>query len=331
MSRQEDFIRDKPEYADVLTRLIEYEEDNLGMEKSYLEDTDYEVCWTYDDVGVSPQRLYQLTTKGFLEKVFDTNSTTVYTLRSREEVKKMLMEFGVDEEGMKEEIHDFPSEEDLPDDLFDDVIGYEDVKWVLRRALTTDDIVNVLLIGPPGSAKTVFLMAMQDLEGAQFVSGKSSSGPGVLDVMFDETPRYLAIDEFDDMDKETQRVLSQHMDTGIVDETKHKKNRSMKTNTNTFGSANSATGIIRQVQDRFVDLHFEKYNQEEFYEICEHLLPRREGVTPEEAKTIADEIWKIEGGANVRKAISVARLSRGDPKKVTDVLEDYSKTGLRSL
>lgn len=325
MGSYEDYLRDKHEYAEILSRIVDYEEKHKGEESTFTKDTEYDVGWKYDDVGVPPQRLYQLTINGFLEKLFDSNSTTVYTLKDREKVKRALDNLNTGEDGMMEEMHNFPSEDDLPEDLFDDVIGYEQVKWVLRRALTTDDIVNVLMVGPPGSAKTVFLLAMQELEGAEFVSGKSSSGPGVLDVMFEQTPKYLAIDEFDDMDKDTQKVLSQHMDTGIVDETKYGKDRTLKTNTNTFGSANSTSGIIKQVQDRFVDLHFDAYTKDEFDEICRHLLPRREGVSEEEASTIADKIWDIEGEANVRKAISVARLSRGDPEKVIAVLDDYSK------
>lgn len=326
-SKYEEYLREKPEYVNILKRIIKYEEENKDKEHHHTKDTEYDVCWEYDDVGASPQKLYQLTINGFLDKLFDSNSSTVYTLKDREELKDVISNIGMSEEDgdMMKEMHDFPSEEDLPDGLFDDVIGYEDVKWVLKRAITTDDIVNILLVGPPGSAKTVFLLSMQDLDGAEFVSGKSSSGPGVLDVMFERTPKYLAVDEFDDVDNDTQKVLSQHMDTGIVDETKHNKDRTLKTNTNTFASANSTDGIIKQVEDRFVDLHFDPYTKEEFDEICRHLLPRREDVTKDEASVIADKIWEIEGEANVRKAISVARLSRGDPEKVISILDQYSE------
>lgn len=327
MNSYEDYLMDKSgtDYIDTLDRIIEYEENNKGMDNVHIEGTDFDVCWSYDDVGVSPQKLYQLTINGFLEKLFDSNSTTMYSLKDRERIKNAMDSMGVYSSGdTMEKIHNFPSEEELPDGLFDDIIGYDDVKWLLRRALTTDDIVNVILVGPPGSAKTIFLLAIESLENSMFVSGKPTSGPGVLDVMFKHTPKYMAIDEFDDMDSDTQQVLSQHMDTGILDETKYGKDRKMKTNTHTFASANSLDPVIDQIEDRFIDLHFEPYTRDEFIEICEHLLPRRESKNTEESRNIAKRVWEIEQSGDVRKAIAVARLSRGDPEKVLDVIDDYS-------
>lgn len=318
-----DWLTDNPDYAKILKGIIEYEKDNKNPDHHYIKDSDKDCCWKNTEIGVHPTKLFQLETHGFLERVMDTNQTTAYTMVDREGTEEMLngMAFGNAE---KEVMHDFPSEEDLPDDLFDDIIGYDKVKWLLKRALTTEEIVNVLLIGPPGSAKTIFLLEINELEKSTFISGKPTSGPGVLDVMFNETPMYVAIDEFDDMSEDTQEVLSQHMDTGILDETKYGKDRRLKTNTNTFGSANSTDNIINQVVDRFVDIHFDPYTREEYLEICEHLLPKREGVSKSEAIKIAEAVWDMENNGDVRKAIAISRLSRGDPKKVVSVLDDYS-------
>jgi Holliday junction DNA helicase RuvB len=323
-----EYLQEKPEYIEYLEKIIEWEEENKGDEGWDWGDEYYDAVWESPDVGIHGSQIYQLEMQGFVERVYDTNSGTGYTLVDREKAKEIVDDpYGENaDEEIPDRTHDFPSEEDLPEGLFDDVIGYDNAKWLMKRALTTDDIVNVLLVGPPGSAKTVFLLCIKELEKAVFVSGKPTSGPGVLNKMFNMEPMYMCIDEFDDMDKEVQEVLSQHMDTGILDETKVGKDRRIKINTNTFGSANSKEPIINQVVDRFAVLEFEPYSYDEFREICVHLLPRREGSSEEEAKTIAEEVWSMQGKGDVRKAIAIARLSRGDPEKVIDVIDDYTIT-----
>ena len=53
---------------------------------------------------------------------------------------------------------------DTKHSLFDDVIGYEDVKDVFERAVKAERPVHLLLCGPPASAKSLF-MSSQNLKG----------------------------------------------------------------------------------------------------------------------------------------------------------------------
>ena len=46
------------------------------------------------------------------------------------------------------------------DKIFEDVVGYDDIKKVFRMALKSDEPIHVLLVGPPASAKTMFLEAL---------------------------------------------------------------------------------------------------------------------------------------------------------------------------
>jgi len=41
---------------------------------------------------------------------------------------------------------------------FNNVQGYDDIKDIVRRALDSEDNYNLLFIGPPASAKTLFLL-----------------------------------------------------------------------------------------------------------------------------------------------------------------------------
>lgn len=326
------YLTDNPDKIDFLKRLVEYEEENIDDDHAFIEDKKYDSCWDYKDVSINPNTLYQLETKGIITRVFNSNSTTAYSIEDRAMIKKVVNELENQYDGStKTVLHDFPSEEELTEKgIFDDVIGHDGAKFILRRAMSTDGIVNVLMVGPPGSAKTVFLMCINKLDKSAYISGKPTSGPGFMDKMFDETPRFMAIDELDKMDKKDQDILSEYTETGILVETKgNNKKRKMRTNTKTFAAANDVNKIRDHINNRFTDIHFDPYTYDEFIEVCEHILPRNEGKTVDEARKIAEAVWDFDGFGNVRKAIQAARLSKGDPDKVIRALEEYSsKNGL---
>lgn len=317
-------LQEKPEYISALESAIEYEEEHKDEEDGFTEDTEYDVSWTYSDIHADPSQLYRLETAGVLERVFNSNSTTRYVITDRGRAKDVISEAQtIEEQGFKEVMHDFPDEDKL-DGIFDDVIGYDDIKWLLKRGLTIDSITNFLLVGPPGSAKTVFLLSISSLEDAEFVPSTEASSAGFIDTLFEDRPKYMLLDELDDMEMKDQKSLSSYTDTGIVKETKYGKKRKMKTNTKTLATANDTDPILDHILDRFTVLHFEPYTREEFIEVCEHILPRKEGKSKQESKMIAESLYDRYGKGDVRQAIQVARLSRGDPEKVIGVLEDYS-------
>ena len=46
---------------------------------------------------------------------------------------------------------------------FGNIGGYDDIKDIVRRALDAEDNYNLLFIGPPASAKTLFLLGILDI------------------------------------------------------------------------------------------------------------------------------------------------------------------------
>jgi hypothetical protein len=46
---------------------------------------------------------------------------------------------------------------------FYNIHGYDDIKDIVRRALDAEDNYNLLFIGPPASAKTLFLLGILDM------------------------------------------------------------------------------------------------------------------------------------------------------------------------
>lgn len=317
-----DLVDEKPKYRDAIESIVNYEEEQ--EEQGYLADKyEKQAVWEYGDVAVNPNRLQKLVEVGLIEKVLDTNSTTKYSLCKPEVAQSVLEELDQVESG-EEALHEFPDTTESIDGLFDEVVGFEEAKWLIKRGMTTDDITNFLLVGPPGSAKTVFLLCIEELESSSYIFGPEASSSGFTEKMFEEKPKYLLIDEMDDMPKGAQQSMSSYMETGIVSQTKYGKDREMKTNAKTFAAANSTSPILDHIQNRFLTLEFDPYAQGEFIDVCVHILPDREGVSREEAETIANAVWEQEQEGNVRKAINVSRLSRGDPKKVIAALDDLT-------
>lgn len=316
------FLEKRPEYKDEVKHMVKYEEENAPGNSPYTKREGVDIVWGYDDVGVHPSTMNVFTGSCVVNKIVDTNSTTRYALSNRDAVKEAIEK--VEElTADAEVIHSFPDQDEISEDIFSDVVGFEDVKWLLKRGMSTDSITNFLLKGPPGSAKTVFLLCIRRLDNAVYLFGPDITGAGFNEMMFNKKPMYICIDEIDDMDKSEQESLSSYTETGIVKETKYGKTRELRINSKTFAACNTTTSIKSNIKDRFTILEFEEYTKEEFMNVCENILPR-EGVSEDDAVTIAKQLYRKKNTTDVRQAIQVARLSRDDPEKIIDVLDNYS-------
>ncbi|HET8793416.1 MAG TPA: sigma 54-interacting transcriptional regulator, partial [Nitrososphaeraceae archaeon] len=110
--------------------------------------------------------------------------------------------------------------------LFQNIIGYEDIKKIFKMSLNSDKPVHILLVGPPASAKTLFMLELLNLERSYFTLGSHSTKAGMIDYLFDYRPRYLIVDEIEHMPYKDQTSLLSIMETGIITETKSQKTRS---------------------------------------------------------------------------------------------------------
>jgi predicted AAA+ superfamily ATPase len=97
--------------------------------------------------------------------------------------------------------------------IFKNVIGYDDIKLLLYKVITSKYTNSVLLTGPPASSKTVFILDLLDhFKGkAYFVDGTTASGMGIIDYLFDHTDlKFLLIDEIDKL-KSDWRAQLEHI------------------------------------------------------------------------------------------------------------------------
>jgi len=110
--------------------------------------------------------------------------------------------------------------------IFNDIIGYEGIKRTFLRSLNSKELVHILLVSPPGQAKTLFLKSILEVYGekkAFFTVGGNASKSGMIDVLFEMRPKYLLVDEIEHLKPEYQTALLSLMETGIVTQTMHKK------------------------------------------------------------------------------------------------------------
>src|SRR5919201_4556020 len=130
------------------------------------------------------------------------------------------------------------------DRLFEDIIGYDDIKELFARALSSDKPIHILLCGPPASAKSLFMHQLMKLNESYFTLGSHSTKSGMIDALFEKRPRYLIVDEIDKMSMKDQTVLLSLMESGIISETKYKRTREIRLNASVFATANSTKKLL---------------------------------------------------------------------------------------
>src|SRR6266487_6288444 len=91
------------------------------------------------------------------------------------------------------------------DSFFDKIIGHDHIKRLFSMALRSHEPSQILLSGPPASAKTMFLLSLrQHLKDSYFIDGGNTTKAGIIDYLFKNRPRYLLADEIDKMSRRDQ-------------------------------------------------------------------------------------------------------------------------------
>ena len=190
-------------YRDALINISEYERTHDLKE--------FSLGWRWSDVRVEPATLNNLLLKGLIEEKFHSNSSRglLLTELGREQ-SSLLTEPTKDYEKAQDEILT------LPDELFEDIIGHDDIKELLTAVLLAEKPVHVLLAGPPALAKSLFLWDMERVcsEQAIWLVGSATSKAGLWDLVAEREPRILLVDELDKMSAADTAALLSLMEGG---------------------------------------------------------------------------------------------------------------------
>ena len=267
---------------------------------------EYKIGWGWRHVRIWPATLSRLFKDGYLETVFQSNSFTGYRLS--ELGKKVVAGEKVDVTGVSPKLE--PQKITLPDDLFEDIIGHDEVKELLRASLMAEKPVHVLLGGPPALAKTLFLWDIERAcgeEKAIWLVGSATSKAGLWDLVAQREPQVLMIDELDKMNAADMAALLSMMEGGRLVRAKVGRELNLSQALWVLAATNRVDVLAPELRSRFAIRRLNPYSRAEYLTVVKGVLVRREDTSPELAEEIAQ---RLDGRTqDVREAIRVARLA----------------------
>jgi len=197
---------------------------------------------------------------------------------------------------------------DVNEDIFDSIIGYDSYKRSMIRALRAKKPVHVMLIGPPASGKTLFMLQIhKHIPGAEYFRGEhKATKAGIVEFVIERKPSVLLIDEIAEMRPQDRNTLLGITDNGIVTVLKHNEHKQVKVNTRVWCATTKPERLGSDIKSRFRIYRFRKYTPNEYIKVVKHYLPKEENVDEDFAEYIAIKLSKFT--TDVRDAIKVARM-----------------------
>jgi Holliday junction DNA helicase RuvB len=271
-------------------------------------------------VSGDPRVLNKLVVLQVLKVVLKTNSGTAYRLADRQAVEEALQQASIT---VKPE--EVPIE--VPDDILDLIIGHEEKKEIIMRALKSKERCHLLLYGSPASAKSLTLECLSRLPNSKHILGSSSTKAGLFDLLYNEEPSFLLLDEIDKIEStEDLSILLSLTETGKISETKFGRRRSKVLDTKVIGACNRLDRLAPELLSRFIKIRFRDYTDDEFIEVSTKVLAQREGIPMGLAVYIADQTLRKLKTRDVRDSIKVGRLLKEKTREDVDrVMELLSK------
>jgi Holliday junction DNA helicase RuvB len=209
--------------------------------------------------------------------------------------------------------------------IFKNVIGYDNIKLLLYKMITSKHTNSVLLAGPPASSKTIFILELLDhFKGkAYFVDGTTVSGIGIIDYLFDHTDLKFLLTKLTSSIRKIKRVLLNVIETGILSDVKAKRSKSARQthmHLSIYATSNDISNMLTPLLSRFIKLNFPEYSLETFIEICHKILSR------ETIQAIVQYVW--EHTRDIREAIAIAKIvdSSDEVNSVAHTLRRYSRS-----
>jgi len=306
-------VWEDPELVSTLKAIVKYEDkESKRMKKDPMfkgyKTTPY---WIWSDIPVKPSIINKLILVGLVGCLGKRHRY----LKEREVVREKLESLAKPVKPKTKPKAKRTST--IPKDLFDIVEGFEDIKDFIRMVLAADHPVHVLLEGPPGTAKSLMLMELERM-GAIFVTAGTATQVGIRDLLFDELPRILVIDELEKINnsKDLSTLLT-WMESGRVIITKHNQHEERTGEGIVFAACNSSAKFPPELLDRFQVFKLKPYTDEQFIRVVTGYLTKRKKVKKVLAEYIAKRINEM--SISVREAVRLSTLAK-TPKDVDRIL-----------
>jgi MoxR-like ATPase len=112
----------------------------------------------------------------------------------------------------------------------------------------------------------------------------------ILDVLEEERPKVICIDELDKMPRQFQSKLFNFMESGRVKVDQMCKSYDFEIKgAKVFATSNDITRLPKPLQSRFRRLHLPPYTEEQFLDVSVRVLPKLKDTT---ARMIGAQVWK---------------------------------------
>jgi replication-associated recombination protein RarA len=150
---------------------------------------------------------------------------------------------------------------------------------------------------------------MKGLDNACYIDCTNTTGPGLVDRLFNNNIQYLLLDEIEKMAKKDQNVLLNVIETGMLIETKISKTRSKQVKSlKVFATTNNIDALSRPLRSRFMEFHLPEYTFDQFSDIARKLLNTRFGHSNQVADEIASAVWNEMNSKDIRSVLAIAKL-----------------------
>jgi len=281
-----------------LKKMYDYE---ITMEDPYRG-----IGWTWLNVGIYPAVINRLLVKGFVMLKFKSRSSTNYMLT---DMGKATVEASGTVPIGEETVARDETAIDVSE-MFSDIVGYDDIKELIRESLQLDKPIHVLLYGPPSLAKSMFLWDVERAYGHLSIPliGSATSHAGMWDLIAQKRPKIVLIDEIEKMSLADLAGLLSLMEKGRIIRTKVGREIDEQLNCWVIGTANRIGKLPEELLSRFSRHQLSEYNATEYTQVVESVLIHHENTEPGDAHEIA---MKLVGATHdVRDAVRVARLAK---------------------
>ncbi|HYG00681.1 MAG TPA: AAA family ATPase [Candidatus Saccharimonadales bacterium] len=200
------------------------------------------------------------------------------------------------------------------------------MKENLFRALISDDQINILLIGPSATSKTLFMTTIQEkCNNVFYFDASNTTGAGLIEELYNNRrARLVIIDEIDKLRKNDMNSLLGLLNDGrIVKSLKQIRYDFKFENIKVFATSNSVVSLSKPVRSRFQEYHLNEYTDKECLNVVKFCLQNK---LPEEINEMIEILLIDSNTKNVRTAIGLANLLKKNDSRddVIRVFENWA-------
>jgi hypothetical protein len=309
------------DYVSVLKDAISIEEGD-GSSKPFRDG------WDYSEISETPQTLSKMVQEGLLDiasrRSSGPNTYQISNISQAKQAITLIEEGGsIGEEVESEDGEE--SKEEMPDDLFEVVIGHDPVKDLLHRCINTEEQTHFRLQGESSTAKSLFLTEIERLPNSKYRSASGMTEAGLLDILIEQQPKYLLFDEIDKADNDCYTPLYELTEHGRIQKTISGRDINIELNCNLIVTLNHPERLPQELKNRMIRLEFEEYEDSQYIEVVTSVLQDNFGLDEEVAQFIAEYQLEELGVKNVREPEQIAKLAENDLDDVERVIENIEE------